>query len=129
MTTYGDVLQFVAPPRTDRNWFGKYIKRRHWPGNNTRTQRDPPEIGRPVRQSVRRLRRQFNKFGRNTGMNRHGDFISFNCLWAPNLERTAKPAVAMRTNCGRDGQHPWGEVDSDFGRKARRGPPRAPSPT
>ena len=43
---------------------------------------------------------RFNKYGRITGVNRqYGDFISFNCLWAPNLERYAKPAVAVRTFC------------------------------
>jgi hypothetical protein len=49
---------------------------------------------------------QFNKYGRITGVNRqYGDFISFNCLWAPKIERYARPAVAMRTTCVGPPQH------------------------
>ena len=43
---------------------------------------------------------RFNKYARITGVNRqYGDYISFNCLWAPDLERFAKPAVPTRTYC------------------------------
>jgi hypothetical protein len=43
---------------------------------------------------------KFSKYGRVTGINRqYGDYISFNCLWSPNVDRDARPAVAMRTAC------------------------------
>jgi hypothetical protein len=43
---------------------------------------------------------RFNKYARITGVIRHyGDYISFNCLWAPDEERFAKPAVATRAYC------------------------------
>jgi hypothetical protein len=43
---------------------------------------------------------RFNKYARITGVIRqYGDYISFNCLWAPDVERTAKPAVATRSYC------------------------------
>ena len=51
---------------------------------------------------------RFNKYGRITGVHReYGDYISFNCLWAPNIERTARPEVAVRTYCAREGQRVW----------------------
>jgi hypothetical protein len=49
---------------------------------------------------------RFNKYPRITGVNRqYGDYISFSCLWAPNVERYARPAVAMRTACIGQPQH------------------------
>jgi hypothetical protein len=39
---------------------------------------------------------QFNKYFRITGVQRHlGDYISFACLWAPNIEPFIKPPVAL----------------------------------
>ena len=46
---------------------------------------------------------QFNKYARITGVHRqYGDYISFNCMWAPNVERYARPAVATRTACAQE---------------------------
>jgi hypothetical protein len=43
---------------------------------------------------------RFNKYSRITGVNRqYGDYISFNCLWSPYVDRDAHPAVAMRSAC------------------------------
>ncbi|HLH96860.1 MAG TPA: hypothetical protein VKW08_17250 [Xanthobacteraceae bacterium] len=43
---------------------------------------------------------QWHKYSRITGVNRqYGDFISFNCLWAPNIGRFDLPAVATRNVC------------------------------
>jgi hypothetical protein len=51
---------------------------------------------------------RFSKYGRITGVHRqYGDYISFNCLWSPNVERYAHPAVAMRTACSRNSQQVW----------------------
>jgi hypothetical protein len=51
---------------------------------------------------------QFRKYARITGVNRqYGDYISFNCLWSPNVNRYALPAVALRTACSRESQHAW----------------------
>jgi hypothetical protein len=51
---------------------------------------------------------RFSKYGRITGVNRqYGDYISFNCLWSPNADRFAHPAVAMRTVCSGDRQRVW----------------------
>jgi hypothetical protein len=48
---------------------------------------------------------RFNKYARITGVNRqYGDYISFNCLWSPYVDRYARPAVAMRTACARQPQ-------------------------
>jgi hypothetical protein len=45
---------------------------------------------------------RFSKYARITGINRqYGDYISFHCFWAPNIERFARPAVATRAGaCG-----------------------------
>jgi hypothetical protein len=44
---------------------------------------------------------QYNKYARITGVRRqYGDYISFNCQWAPNLDRYARPPVATRATCG-----------------------------
>ena len=41
---------------------------------------------------------QWHKYSRITGVNRqYGDYISFNCLWTPNIGRTDLPAVPTRT--------------------------------
>jgi hypothetical protein len=29
----------------------------------------------------------------------YGDYISFNCLWSPNVDHDARPAVPVRTAC------------------------------
>ena len=51
---------------------------------------------------------RFNKYARITGVNRqYGDYISFNCLWAPNVDRYARPAVATRAFCGGEAQRIW----------------------
>jgi hypothetical protein len=51
---------------------------------------------------------RFSKYARITGVNRqYGDYISFNCLWSPSVDRYAHPAVAMRTACSREPQHVW----------------------
>src|ERR1700686_1892285 len=43
---------------------------------------------------------RFSKYARITGVHRqYGDYISFNCLWSPNADRFARPAVAMRSAC------------------------------
>jgi hypothetical protein len=44
---------------------------------------------------------QYNKYPRITGVQRHpGDFISFACLWAPNIEPSVKPPVPLyRATC------------------------------
>ena len=42
----------------------------------------------------------YNKYHRITGVNRQdGDYISFRCLWEPNVARFALPAVRTRTVC------------------------------
>jgi hypothetical protein len=42
----------------------------------------------------------YNKYARITAVNRqYGDYISFNCLWSPNVDRYAHPAVATRSAC------------------------------
>jgi hypothetical protein len=50
---------------------------------------------------------RFSKYGRITGVNRqYGDYISFNCLWSPSVDRYARPPVATRAGaCGREPQH------------------------
>ncbi|HEY6259120.1 MAG TPA: hypothetical protein VIY51_25365 [Xanthobacteraceae bacterium] len=46
---------------------------------------------------------RFGKYARITGVTRHyGDYISFNCLWAPNIARYDLPAVATRAYCPGD---------------------------
>lgn len=51
---------------------------------------------------------RFNKYARITGVNRqYGDYISFNCLWSPNVDRFSRPAVAMRTACSAEPRHIW----------------------
>jgi hypothetical protein len=43
---------------------------------------------------------RYRKYGRITGVNRqYGDYISFNCLWSPNVDHDARPAVPVRTAC------------------------------
>jgi hypothetical protein len=43
---------------------------------------------------------RFRKYARITGVKRqYGDYISFNCLWSPNIDRDARPAVATRAAC------------------------------
>ena len=51
---------------------------------------------------------RLNKYSRITGVNRqYGDYISFNCLWSPNVDRFARPAVAMRTACAAEPRQLW----------------------
>ena len=51
---------------------------------------------------------RFNKYPRITGVNRqYGDFISFNCLWSPYVDRYTHPAVAMRSACIGQPQRVW----------------------
>jgi hypothetical protein len=41
---------------------------------------------------------QWHKYSRITGVNRqYGDYISFNCLWTPNIGRSDLPPVPTRT--------------------------------
>lgn len=43
---------------------------------------------------------QFGKYARITAVTRHyGDYISFNCLWSPNIGRYDLPAAATRASC------------------------------
>jgi hypothetical protein len=43
---------------------------------------------------------RWQKFPRITGVNRqYGDYISFNCLWAPDVGRLNLPAVAVHSVC------------------------------
>jgi len=51
---------------------------------------------------------QVSKYARITGVHRqYGDYISFNCLWAPNIDRFARPAVAVQRTCNRDPRQLW----------------------
>ena len=50
----------------------------------------------------------YNKYARITAVNRqYGDYISFNCLWSPNVDRYARPAVATRSACLGQPRHIW----------------------
>jgi len=43
---------------------------------------------------------RWDKYHRITSVHRqYGDFIAFNCLWAPNVNPYALPAVATRSTC------------------------------
>ena len=43
---------------------------------------------------------RWGKFARITSVHRHyGDFISFNCLWRPDIARYQIPAVGTRSAC------------------------------
>ena len=43
---------------------------------------------------------RFAKYARITSIGRrYGDSISFNCLWNPNMNRFALPAVRIRASC------------------------------
>ena len=43
---------------------------------------------------------RWDKYHRITSVHRqYGDFIAFNCLWAPNVNPYAMPAVATRSTC------------------------------
>src|SRR5262245_40539952 len=43
---------------------------------------------------------RWNKYHRITSVHRqYGDYISFNCLWSPHVNRYAIPAVATRNTC------------------------------
>ena len=45
---------------------------------------------------------RFDKYARVTSVvRRYGDYISFNCLWNPNMNRFALPAVRTRGRCSR----------------------------
>jgi hypothetical protein len=49
---------------------------------------------------------QFNKYSRITGVHRqYGDYISFICLWAPNIGLFARPAVAVQRTCIQEPRH------------------------
>ena len=51
---------------------------------------------------------RFNKYARIAGVHRqYGDYISFNCLWSPNVDRFARPAVAMRSACNGEPRRVW----------------------
>ena len=44
---------------------------------------------------------RWDKYHRITSVHRHyGDFIAFNCLWTPYVNRYALPAVHTRSACG-----------------------------
>jgi hypothetical protein len=43
---------------------------------------------------------RWDKYHRITSVHRqYGDYISFNCLWSPHVNRYALPAVATRNTC------------------------------
>ena len=43
---------------------------------------------------------RWDKYHRITSVHRqYGDFIAFNCLWAPHVNPYAMPAVATRSTC------------------------------
>ncbi|MGZ5881618.1 MAG: hypothetical protein ACXWJO_07645, partial [Xanthobacteraceae bacterium] len=43
---------------------------------------------------------RWDKYHRITSVHRqYGDFIAFNCLWSPHVNRYALPAVATRSTC------------------------------
>ena len=43
---------------------------------------------------------RWNKYHRITGVRREfGNYISFNCLWSPHINRYAMPAVETRASC------------------------------
>jgi hypothetical protein len=43
---------------------------------------------------------RWDKYHRITSVHRHyGDFIAFNCLWSPHVNRYALPAVHTRSSC------------------------------
>jgi len=43
---------------------------------------------------------RWDKYHRITSVHRHhGDFIAFNCLWSPHVNRFAIPAVRTRASC------------------------------
>src|SRR2546430_16789735 len=43
---------------------------------------------------------RWDKYHRITSVHRHyGDFIAFNCLWSPHVNRFALPAVSNRKSC------------------------------
>ena len=49
---------------------------------------------------------RFDKYHRITGVHRqYGDYISFQCLWNPRLNRFAIPAVRTRSACYAHGRH------------------------
>jgi hypothetical protein len=51
---------------------------------------------------------RFSKYARITGVHRqYGDYISFNCLWSPNADRFARPAVPTRAACNAEPLHIW----------------------
>lgn len=44
---------------------------------------------------------RWDKYHRITSVHRHyGDYIAFNCLWTPYINRYALPAVHTRSACG-----------------------------
>jgi hypothetical protein len=48
------------------------------------------------------------KYPRITGVGRqYGDFISFNCLWRPDIGRANLPAVPTRTVCAGEPHRLW----------------------
>jgi hypothetical protein len=48
----------------------------------------------------------YGKRARITGVHRQiGDYISFQCLWNPNMARFQLPAVGTRSYCGRAHRH------------------------
>ena len=50
---------------------------------------------------------RWDKHHRITSVHRqYGDYISFNCLWAPDVDRYARPAVATRA-CTGEPQRIW----------------------
>ena len=43
---------------------------------------------------------RYRKYARIISVTRaYGDFISFDCLWSPNVDRFARPPAATRTAC------------------------------
>jgi hypothetical protein len=53
-----------------------------------------------ARQAAAGFCARYNKYARITGVNRqYGDFISFNCLWTPNIGPFDLPAVPTRAYC------------------------------
>jgi hypothetical protein len=48
---------------------------------------------------------KWHKYPRITGVTRrYGDYISFNCLWSPNVARYGLPAVPTRSYCAGEGR-------------------------
>jgi hypothetical protein len=50
---------------------------------------------------------RWDKYHRITSVHRqYGDYIAFNCLWSPHINRYALPAVSTRSSCHYDRPRP-----------------------